>query len=78
MMYLYLIMQFLVIYFSVKVWGSKMIEKVEKSRYNNTWIEQREFWIIILVSLFWVIVIPSIIAWRFLDKLTNKFLTNNK
>lgn len=66
----YLIGQFLAVYFSYKIWGKRMFEKLSSQRGTDLWIETSEFWLILLVSIFWVIMIPSTIAWYLLDKIT--------
>ncbi len=67
-MVVYLIFQFLAIYISYKIWGKKMHEKIANDYGSNSlWVETSEFWTIFLVSLFWIVVLPSAIAWYLLD-----------
>jgi hypothetical protein len=69
-MVVYLIFQFLAVYFSYKIWGKRMHEKL--AEYNNNidiWVETYEFWYIVLVSLFWIVIVPCAIAWYLLDTL---------
>jgi hypothetical protein len=65
----YLIGQFLAVYFSYKMWGKRMWEKLGSQRGTDLWVETSEFWLMFLVSAFWLIMIPSVIAWYLLDKL---------
>ena len=64
-MVVYLIFQFLAVYFSYKIWGKRMHEKIADG--TDLWVETSEFWYIVLVSLFWIVVLPSAIAWYLLD-----------
>lgn len=78
MVVLYIICEFLVIYFSVKIFGKEMKRKVREERDCTDWSETKEFWIIIALIIFWVILIPSIILWKALDKVTDKYFNKNK
>lgn len=71
-MVVYLIIQFLVVYFSVKMWSGEMLRKVDNNKYVN-WVDTKEFWFITLTILFWPVVIPSMFVWRGLDKLIEKY-----
>lgn len=74
-MVVYLIFQFLVVYFSVKKWSPEMLRRAKEE--NDDWAETKEFWYIVLTIIFWTIVIPSMFAWKGLDKLTEKYFKNN-
>lgn len=76
-MIVYLIIQFLVVYFCVKKWSPEMFRKMDYVRSFTAWVETREFWFMALTIVFWPIVIPSMIIWKFLDKITEKYLKNN-
>lgn len=69
-MVIYLIIQFLVIYFSVKKWLDVTIYRVNNERGINAWVETKEFWFMTLMILFWVVLIPATICWLILDRIT--------
>lgn len=68
-MVVYFVGAFLVCFFSWKKWGE------EFNDYGNydVWVERKEFWYILLCTLFYPIAIPSIIAWYVLERITNRF-----
>lgn len=76
-MVIYLICQFLVIYFSVKKWLSVILYRVDNENRIDAWVETKEFWFMLLTILFWTVIIPSTICWLILDRIT-KNIYNNK
>lgn len=76
-MVVYLIIQFLVVYFCVKKWSPEMFRKMNYERDIDNWVETKEFWYIALTIVFWPVVIPSIFIWKGLDKITAKYFKNN-
>jgi hypothetical protein len=75
-MVVYLIIQFLVVYFCIKKWSPEMLRKITYERTFSAWVETKEFWYIALTILFWPVVIPSMFIWKILDKLTAKYFNN--
>lgn len=73
-MVIYFILQFLVIYFCIKKWSPEMLRRADYE--SDDWVETKEFWYITLTIIFWPIVLPSMIVWKFLDKLTAKYFKN--
>ena len=71
MVYIYLFISFIVLFLSVKKWGEKL--KEEMAGYDPMFFI-KEFWFIVMTTTLWFIVIPTIIAWKALDKLFNKFI----
>lgn len=76
-MVIYLICQFLVIYFSVKKWLSVILYRVDNENRIDAWVETKEFWFMFLTILFWTVIIPSTICWLILDRIT-KNIYNKK
>jgi hypothetical protein len=76
MVTLYFICEFLVIYFSVKIWGKEIKRKEVEKRME--WVDTQEFWKIVLLILFWAVLLPSMAIWKLLDKLTEKFFNKNQ
>ena len=66
MFWIYIIINFIIFYIAVKKWGKALTA-------NNFWMDIKEFWYILAVTLFWPLVIPGYIMWRILDRITNKF-----
>lgn len=63
------------VYFSVKKWSPEMLRRAKEE--HDDWAETKEFWYIVLTIIFWPIVIPSMFAWKGLDKVTAKYFKNN-
>ena len=74
MFIIYIFIAFIVFFFTYK----KYIEDLRDSMCPYSILfEHKEFWIIALVPLFWVLSLPMIIMWKILDKIYNK-LNKNK
>jgi hypothetical protein len=74
MFIIYVFIAFIVFFFTYK----KYIEDLRDSMSPySILLEHKEFWIIVLVPLFWVLSLPMIIMWKILEKIYNK-LNKNK
>jgi hypothetical protein len=74
MFIIYIFIAFIVFFFTYK----KYIEALRgKISVYEPCFEHKEFWIISLVPLFWVLSLPMIIMWKILDEIYNK-LNKNK
>ena len=76
-MVIYLIIQFLVIYFSVKKWLSVILYRLDNESRIASFVETKEFWFMTVTILFWIVIIPASVCWLILDRIT-KNIYNNK
>ena len=68
---LYLFIGFIVFFFMWKKYEEKFKVKIAprpgSSYPDNSWMETQEFWIMLLVPLFWPLSLPGLFIWRILE-----------
>lgn len=71
------IVAFVIFFFLHKKYMSGIMEK-SKKKYLTQWADQKEFWIMVLVPIFWMFVIPLYFFWLFLDYIYERYINKNK
>ena len=71
----YLIIAFIIFFFMYKKYGATLIDRSKRS--YDPWIEYKEFWIIALVPILWVVAIPMYLFWNLLEKIYKKYFNDN-
>lgn len=75
MFWLYLIIGFVTFFFTYKIREEKIKESIE---YSDLYIEASQLWITLGISVFWIITLPSILAWKLLEFLTRGIFKKRK
>ena len=73
----YCLVAFVIFFFMYKKYWPIIQEKTRKD-YLANWVDFKEFWIMVLVPLFWVIAIPLYFFWLFLDYIYERYINKNK
>lgn len=72
----YFIIGFIIFFFMYKKYYPTL-KKRSKSTYDP-WVEFKEFWIMLLVPIFWIFAIPLYFFWLFLDYIYERYINKNK
>jgi len=70
----YLIIAFVVFFFTYQ----KLKDSFNEKAGYNVWIETKEFWIMLLIPLTWIVAFPLIILWKVLEMINNKITKQEK
>jgi hypothetical protein len=75
MVILYFLVTFVIFFFMYKKYWPLINRKMKIHGYYN-WIDCSEFWIMIIIPLFWVISLPLYFLWLFLDYIYERYIVN--
>lgn len=71
----YCLVAFIIFFFMYKKYWSIIQERM-RNDYLANWMDFKEFWIMVLVPLFWLFAIPLYFLWLGLEKIYAKFFEN--
>lgn len=72
----YFVIAFIIYFFLYKKYMPGVIEK-SKNDYLTDWSDQKEFWIVALFPLLWIIAVPMYLAWMGLEKVYSKYFNKD-
>jgi len=72
MFILYLLVSFIVFFICNKKLYPIIVEKQEKDGWLKK-VEIKEFWLMIIIPIFWIVALPVLGLWELLETIYNKF-----
>ena len=73
----YCLVAFIIFFFMYKKYWPIVNEKTKRD-YLAQWVDFKEFWIMVLVPIFWIFAIPLYFFWLFLDYIYERYINKNK
>lgn len=72
MFILYLLVAFIVFFICNKKLYPIVLKKQEEDRWLDK-VEIKEFWLMFIIPIFWIVALPAVGLWELLETIYNKF-----